>query len=92
MGRGSPRSERPGKADDHRARRRNRPRRLGGRLQVEYARHSIGFHWAGCEERDEVDGEGTAKLLDDGGLEIEFECRSDEAVLKAKRDPSSTAC
>ena len=62
-------------------------------LEVEYARHSIGFHSAGCEEGDEVDGEGTAEPLDDGALEIEFEYRNgDEALLKAKRDPSSTAC
>ena len=55
--------------------------------------NSIGFHWAGCEEGDEVDGEGTAALLDDGTIEIEFEYRNDdEAVLKAKRDTSSTAC
>jgi hypothetical protein len=41
---------------------------------------------------DEVDGEGTAELLD-GTLEIAFECRNgDEAVLKAKPDPSSTVC
>jgi hypothetical protein len=57
------------------------------------ARDSIGFHWAGCEEGDEVEGEGTAELLDDGTIEIEFAYRNgDEAVLKAKRDPSSTAC
>jgi hypothetical protein len=31
-------------------------------LEVEYARDSIGFHWAGCEEADEVEGEGTAEL------------------------------
>jgi hypothetical protein len=63
-------------------------------LEVEYARDSIGFHWAGCEEGDEVEGEGTAEPLDDGTLEIEFEYRNgDEPVLKAKRDhPSSTAC
>jgi hypothetical protein len=62
-------------------------------LEVEYARDSIGFHWDGCEEGDEVEGEGTAELLDDGALEIEFAYRNgDEAVLKAKRDPSSTAC
>ena len=35
-------------------------------LEVEYARDSIGFHWAGCEEGDEVEGEGTAELLEDG--------------------------
>ena len=62
-------------------------------LEVEYARDSIAFHWAGCEEGDEVDGEGTAELLDDRSIEIEFEYRNgDEAVLKAKRAPSSTAC
>jgi hypothetical protein len=27
-------------------------------LEVEHARDSIGFHWAGCEEGDEVEGEG----------------------------------
>jgi hypothetical protein len=27
-------------------------------LEVEYARDSIGFNWAGCEKGDEVDGEG----------------------------------
>jgi len=30
------------------------------------------FRWAGCEEGDEVEGEGTAELLDDGSIEIEF--------------------
>ena len=55
-------------------------------LDVEYARDSMRFHWAGCEEGDEVEGEGTAELLDDGTLEIEFAYRNgDEAVLKAKR-------
>ncbi len=41
----------------------------------------------------EVEGEGTAELLDDGTIEIELVYRDgDEALLKAKRDPSSTAC
>jgi hypothetical protein len=62
-------------------------------LEVEYTRDSIGFRWAGCEEGDEVKGEGTAALLDDGTIEIEFAYHNgDEAVLKAKRDDSSTAC
>jgi hypothetical protein len=62
-------------------------------LEVEYARDSIGFRWAGCDEGDEVEGEGTAELLDDGTIEIEFAYHNgDEAVLKAERDPSSTAC
>ena len=62
-------------------------------LEVEYARDSIGFRWAGCEEGDEVEGEGAAELLADGTLEIAFEYRNgDEAVLKAKPETSSTAC
>ena len=62
-------------------------------LEVEYARDSIALHWAGSEEGDQVDGEGTAELLDDGTIEIEFAYRNgDEAVLKAKRMTSSTAC
>ena len=62
-------------------------------LEVEYACDSIGFRWAGWDEGDEVQGEGTAELLDDGTIEIEFAFdNGDDAVLKAKRDPSSTAC
>jgi hypothetical protein len=42
---------------------------------------------------DEVSGEGSAEPLDDGSIEIELEySNGDEAVLKAKRDDSSTAC
>jgi hypothetical protein len=41
---------------------------------------------------DEVSGDGSAELLDDDTIEIEFAHRNgDEAVLKAKRDTSSTA-
>jgi hypothetical protein len=62
-------------------------------LDVEYARDSIGFRWAGGDEGDEIRGEGTAELLEDGSIEIEFAYEnSDEAVLKAKRHPSSTPC
>jgi hypothetical protein len=62
-------------------------------LEVEYARDSIGFRWAGREEGDQAEGEGTAELLDDGSVEIEFAYHNgDEAVLKAKRVTSSTAC
>ena len=36
---------------------------------------------------------GSAELLDDGSIEIEFAYHNgDEAVLKAKRETSSTAC
>jgi len=40
-----------------------------------------------------VKGPGSAELLDDGSLEIEFAYHlGDEAVLKAERVTSSTAC
>ena len=42
---------------------------------------------------DEVSGGGSAELLDDGSIEIEFAYHNrDEAVLNAKRETSSTAC
>ena len=66
---------------------------LQARLDFEYGRLSVGFPWDGSEEGDEVLGDGSADLLDDGSIEIEFAYRNgDEAVLKAKRDTSSTAC
>jgi hypothetical protein len=62
-------------------------------LDVEYGPSSIVFTWMGFDEMDEVSGEGNAELLDDGSLKIEFEYdNGDDAVLKAKRDSSSTAC
>ena len=63
------------------------------RLDFAYSRHSVGFTWEGFDEMDEVRGEGSAELLDDGSIEIEFAYHNgDEAVLKASRDTSSTAC
>mgnify|MGYP006267265037 CR=1 FL=1 len=62
-------------------------------LDIEYSRSSIGFTWRGFDEMDEVSGDGSAELLDDGTIQIEFAYHNgDEAVLKAKPDPSSTAC
>jgi len=62
-------------------------------LDIEYGRSSVGFTWEGFDEMDEVRGDGSAELLDDGAIEIEFAYNNgDEAVLKAKRDTSSTAC
>jgi hypothetical protein len=61
-------------------------------LDIEYSRSSVAFAWAGFDEGDEISGEGTAELLDDGSIEIEFEHHNgDDAVLKAKREPFSAA-
>jgi hypothetical protein len=66
---------------------------LNAGLDIEYSRSSIGFTWQGFDEMDEVSGDGSAELLDDGTIQIDFAYHNgDEAVLKAKRDPSSTAC
>ena len=66
---------------------------LQASLDIEYSRLSVGFNWDGSDEGDQVLGDGSAELLDDGSIEIEFAYRNgDEAVLKAKRDTSSTAC
>ena len=62
-------------------------------LDIDYGPDEIGFTWAGFDELTEVSGSGSAELQDDGSLEIEFEYRhGDEAVLKAVRALSSTAC
>ena len=62
-------------------------------LDVDYGPDEIGFTWAGFDEMDEVSGSGSAELQEDGSLEIEFEYHlGDKAVLRAVRDPSSTAC
>ena len=62
-------------------------------LDLEYSRSMVFFTWAGFEEMDEVNGSGSAELLDDGTLEVEFAYHlGDQAVLKAQRETSSTAC
>jgi hypothetical protein len=66
---------------------------LQAALEIKYSRSSIGFTWEGFDEMDEVSGDRSAELLDDGSIEIEFAYHNgDEAVLKAKRETSSTAC
>lgn len=58
-------------------------------LDIEYARDLIGFTWQGFDEGDEISGDGSAELLDDGSIEIEFSIhRGDEAILKARRTGS----
>jgi hypothetical protein len=62
-------------------------------LELEYSRSMVFFTWAGFDEMDEVTGTGSAELNDDRTLEIAFAYHlGDEAVLKAERITSSTAC
>ena len=79
----------------HRSRQPRRDR-LGARqagLDLSYGPSMVFLTWAGFDEMDEVTGDGSAELLDDGSIEITFAYHNgDEAILKAKRDTSSTAC
>jgi hypothetical protein len=53
---------------------------------------SVGFNWEGFDDGGTL-WRRIAELLDDGSIESELAYHSaDEAVLKAKRDTSSTAC
>ena len=62
-------------------------------LDLQYSRSMVFFRWQGFDEMDESSGEGDAELLDDGTLEISFTFDGgDEAILKAIRVTSSTAC
>lgn len=62
-------------------------------IELGYGPSMVFFTWVGFDEMDEVTGDGHAELLDDGSIEITFLYHNgDEAILKAKRDTSSTAC
>ena len=62
-------------------------------LDLSYGPNMVFFTWTGFDEMDEVTGDGSAELLDDGSIEITFAYHNgNEAILKAKRDTSSTAC
>ena len=66
---------------------------LQASLELEYGRSIVFFTWAGFDDMSEVTGSGSAELNDDGTLEIVFAYHlGDEAVLKAERIASSTAC
>lgn len=68
-------------------------RALQAGLYLEYDRTIVFFTWEGFEEMDEVRRSGPAELLDEGSPEIEFACHlGNEAVLRAERETSSTAC
>ncbi len=55
-------------------------------LDCEHAGTLIHFNWQGFDEMDEVSGDGSAELLNDGHVEIELRFRhGDEAIMKARR-------
>lgn len=59
---------------------------VNGGLDCEYSRRIIFFTWQGSDEMDDVNGDGTAELEDDGSVEIEIRFHhADEAILKARK-------
>jgi hypothetical protein len=47
-------------------------------LDIEYSRSSVSFTWEGFDEMDQVSGDGSAELLNDGSIQIEIrlsQCR-----------------
>ena len=66
---------------------------LQGGIDLSYSPSIVFFTWAGFDEMDDVSGAGSRRMLDDGSLEIKFAYHiGDDAVLKAQRHTSSTAC
>ena len=62
-------------------------------MDIDYGPDEIGFTWSGFDEINKVTGSGSAELQENGSLQIEFDHHNgDEAILKAVREPSSTAC
>ncbi len=54
---------------------------------------AFGALQAGLDEMEEPQGAGSAELLNDGTLEIEFAFHfGDEAFIKAEQETFSTAC
>ena len=60
--------------------------RINGGLDREYSRRIIFFTWQGFDEMDEVSGDGSAELKDDGSLEIEIRFHlGDETVFNTRK-------
>jgi hypothetical protein len=54
--------------------------------EIEYGRTTAFFRWNGFDEGDEVSGDGSAELQEDGSLEIELSFDAgDDATLTAQR-------
>src|SRR5262249_33017458 len=56
-------------------------------MELEYSRSIAFFRWSGFDEGDEISGEGSAELQNDGTMEIELSFDAgDDAILKARRE------
>ena len=53
-------------------------------LDIAYGADNIHFNWCGFYEMDEVQGDGSAEIQNDGSISIDFAYHDgDQAVLKA---------
>ena len=62
-------------------------------LDLAYSHTVVFVTFEGFDEGEAVNGSGSVELVEDGSLEVEISFHlGDDAVLRAKRDPSSTPC
>lgn len=55
--------------------------------ELKYGRTIVFFRWTGFDERDEISGDGSAELQDDGTIEIELSFdNGDDAILTGRRE------
>jgi hypothetical protein len=55
--------------------------------ELEYSRTLVFFRWNGFDEGDEVSGEGSAELQDDGSVEIALSFdNGDDPILTGRRE------
>lgn len=54
--------------------------------EIEYSQTVVFCRWSGCDEGDEISGDASAELQDDGSLEIELSFdNGDDVTLTARR-------
>ena len=55
--------------------------------ELEYGRTIVFFRWTGFDEGDEISGDGSAELQDDGTIEVELSFdNGDDAILTGRRE------
>jgi hypothetical protein len=55
--------------------------------EIEYAKTAVFFRWQGFEEGDEISGDASAELQDDGTIEIELSYdNGDDVTLTGRRE------
>ena len=60
---------------------------LNGTAELEYGRCIVFFRWTGFDEGDEIAGNGSAEIEDDGSLEIALSFdNGDDAILIGRRE------